>query len=72
MPDLMPGKCHIADMNQHIAEPLAANIAAASINDFMIAPNRWAKNGDHTPNPGYLIGTSGHAVGKGSGGRCRD
>ena len=35
---LMLGKRHIADVNQHAAEPHAAIIAAVSINDVIITP----------------------------------
>jgi hypothetical protein len=35
---LLLGKWHIADMNQHNAEPDAAISAADSMNDFIVAP----------------------------------
>ena len=33
LPGLMPGRCHIADANQHMAEPHAVSRTAVSMND---------------------------------------
>ncbi|MGO8923543.1 MAG: hypothetical protein ACLQF4_11465, partial [Xanthobacteraceae bacterium] len=44
MPDLMPGKRDIADMNQNIAEPHAVIIAPVSMSDLIITP-QWFRDG---------------------------
>ena len=55
MPDLMPGKRHIADANQNAAEPHPVISAAVSMNDFMSFLIILGKDSDYGANLDHLM-----------------
>ncbi|PYK13044.1 MAG: hypothetical protein DME65_02825 [Verrucomicrobia bacterium] len=53
MPDLLLRKCHIADVNQHAADPHPVIIAAVSMSDLIVHPV-WSNNSSEALSPVHV------------------
>ena len=58
MPDLLLRKCHIADVNQHAADPHPVIIAAVSMSDLIVHPV-WSNNSSEALSPVHVAGFMG-------------